>query len=41
MKEEIDVDDFNITKEECNTELRKLEEKRNELPSKIQNPKKV
>lgn len=39
MKEEIDVDDFNITKKECNTELRKLEEKLNELPSKNQNLK--
>lgn len=31
MKEEIEAEDFNIIKKECNTELRKLEEKLNEL----------
>jgi len=36
MKVEIDAEDFNFTKKECNTELRKLEEKLNELPSKNQ-----
>ncbi len=39
MKEEIESDNFNITKKECNTELRKLEEKLNELPSTSQNLK--
>jgi DNA invertase Pin-like site-specific DNA recombinase len=39
MKEEIESDDFNITKKECNTELRKLEEKLNELPMASQNLK--
>jgi len=41
MKDQIDDQDFAITKKECNEELKKLEDRLNELPAKSQNSKTI